>query len=143
MVRSKKTGQLRNAGILVIRAGLGILLFLHGYPTVVGGPDKWEETGSTMQYLGVEIAPMFFGFLAGTIELFGGIFLIMGVFFTPVLALLLLVRLASAFQQIASGDDFSIYAHSLEMIVVFIGLMFIGPGQYSVQNRMNRRRRLY
>lgn len=143
MVRSKKTGQLRNAGILVIRAGLGILLFLHGFPTVVGGPEKWEETGSTMQYLGVEIAPMLFGFLAGTIELFGGIFLIMGVFFTPVLALLLVVRLASAFQQIASGDDFSTYAHSLEMVIVFIGLMFIGPGQYSVQNRMNQRRRLY
>lgn len=143
MVRSIKTGQLRNAGILIIRAGLGILMFLHGYPIVVGGPDRWEETGSTMQYLGVEIAPMFFGFLTGVIELFGGLFLIMGVFFTPVLVMLLVVRLASAFQQIASGDDFSIYAHSLEMAMVLIGLMFIGPGQYSVQNRVNRRRRLY
>ncbi len=34
------------------------------------------------------------------------------------------------------GDSFLVYSHALEDGVMFLGLVFIGPGQYSIDARM-------
>lgn len=128
-------------GLLIIRIGLGILFTLHGYPKVFGGPEKWVEVGLSMQQLGVDFAPMFFGFMAGVIELFGGIFMVFGIFYTPTMILLALLMGLTALQNVAAGQGFTEFSHPLQMTLVFLGLLFIGPGQYSVDNRINRRRR--
>lgn len=141
MLRSRKRGQYRNIGLLIIRIGLGILFALHGYPKVFGGPEKWVEVGMSMQQLGIDFAPMFFGFMAGVIELFGGLFMVFGIFYTPTMILLTLLMGVTALQNIASGQGVAEFSHPLEMTLVFLGLLFIGPGQYSVDNRINRRRR--
>lgn len=141
MLRSRKRGQYRNIGLLIIRIGLGILFALHGYPKVFGGPEKWVEVGMSMQQLGIEFAPMFFGFMAGVIELFGGLFMVFGIFYTPTMILLALLMGVTALQNIAAGQGLTEFSHPLEMTLVFLGLLFIGPGQYSLDNRINRRRR--
>ncbi|MDZ7772385.1 MAG: DoxX family protein [Balneolaceae bacterium] len=137
----RRRGVYRDIGLLIIRAGLGVVFVLHGYPKVFGGPEKWEEVGATMQYLGIEFAPMFFGFMAGAIELFGGLFLAFGLFFTPTLALMILVMAVAAAEQVATGGGLTGIAHPIELALVFLGLLFIGPGRYSLEWRINRRRR--
>lgn len=145
MLRSRKTGQYRNIGLLILRIGIGILFIIHGYPKVFGGPEVWTEHGQAMSTIGIDFAPMFFGFVAGITEFFGGIFLLFGLFFMPSVVMLFLVMLVVAAKQIAVGEGFATYSHSIEIAIVFLSLVFLGPGRYSLDKRLNRRarRRLY
>lgn len=131
----------RNIGLLILRLGLGTMLILHGYPKMFGGPETWVEVGSAMQYLGIDFAPMFFGFMAGVTEFFGGIFLLLGVFFTPTLIALFLVMIVATAQQMGAAEGFTDYSHSIELAVVFLSLMFIGPGGLSLDRKLKKKRR--
>jgi len=37
--------------------------------------------------------------------------------------------------HLKSGDDFNKYAHALESLIIFTGLLFVGPGKYSVDKK--------
>lgn len=144
MVRSRKLEEYRNIGLVILRLGLGIMFILHGYPKMFGGPDTWEQVGTAVQNLGIDFAPMFFGFMAGVAEFFGGIFLLLGLFFTPSIVLLFTVMLVATTQHLSAGDGFALYSHSIELAIVFVSLMFIGPGKYSLDKKLkNKRRRRY
>ena len=137
MINKRKRSELRNIGLIILRIGLGIMFILHGYPKMFGGPEKWTEVGGAMQYLGIGFAPMFFGFMAGVIEFFGGIFLICGLFFTPTVFFVMLVATA---KHIGAADGFVSYSHSIEIAIVFLSLLFIGPGKYSLDNKLQSKR---
>ncbi len=141
MAPLRKRGIYRNVGLLIIRIGLGIMFILHGFPKMFGGPDTWVEVGSAMQYLGIDFAPMFFGFMAGVTEFFGGIFLLCGLFFMPSVIFLFIVMLVATVQHIGAGDGFVSYSHSIEMAIVMFGLLFIGPGKYSLDRKLQKRNR--
>lgn len=138
MTPLRKRGIYRNVGLLIIRIGLGIMFILHGYPKMFGGPDTWVEVGSAMQFLGINFAPMFFGFMAGVTEFFGGIFLLFGLFFTPSVILLSMVMIVATAKHVGAADGFTNYSHSIEMGIVFVGLLFIGPGKYSLDRKLQR-----
>lgn len=131
-----KLGKLRNTGLLLIRIGVGVsFIFLHGFPKLTGGPDTWQAVGQSMNHLGIEHYPAIWGFSAGVIETLGGIFLVFGLFFRPSCILLALVMVVAAFHHLASGDGWGVASHAIEVGVVFIGLLFVGPGKYSVDKR--------
>ncbi len=140
MLKNRKRGDYRNIGLLILRIGLGIMFILHGYPKMFGGPEIWTEVGGAMQYLGIDTAPMFFGFMAGVIEFFGGIFLIGGLFFTPTTFCLMLVMLAATAKHIGAADGFASYSHSIEIAIVFLSLLFIGPGKLSLDRKLQAKR---
>jgi len=141
MAPLRKRGIYRNVGLLIIRIGLGIMFILHGFPKMFGGPDTWVEVGSAMQYLGIDFAPMFFGFMAGVTEFFGGMFLLCGLFFMPSVIFLFIVMLVATIQHVGAGDGFVIYSHSIEIAIVMLGLLFIGPGKYSLDRKLQKRNR--
>lgn len=143
MAPIRKRGIYRNIGLLIIRIGLGFMFILHGYPKMFGGPDMWVEVGSAMQFLGMDFAPMFFGFMAGVTEFFGGIFLLFGLFFTPSLIFLFMVMVVATIKHLGAGDEFIYYSHSIEMAIVFMGLLFIGPGKYSLDRKLQKKNRRY
>lgn len=143
MIRGRKSGQYRNIGLLIIRIGLGLMFMIHGYPKVFGGPEMWTSVGSATQYIGLDFAPMFFGFLAGITEFFGGLFLLLGFFFRPIAGCLMVVMLVAASSHIGQGDGFTTVSHSIELAVVFLGLIFIGAGKYSIDRRVESRSRRY
>ena len=90
-MRTRNSERYKDIGLLILRIGLGIMFILHGYPKVFGGPEMWAEVGRATQSIGINFSPEFFGFMAGITELFGGIFLMFGLFFKPALVMLLLV----------------------------------------------------
>ncbi|NGP89552.1 DoxX family protein [Fodinibius halophilus] len=141
MLNKRKRNEFRDVGLLILRIGLGIMFIIHGYPKMFGGPEVWSEIGTAVQYLGIDFAPMFFGFMAGVTEFFGGIFLILGLFFSPTVFFLLVVMLVAAAQHLGAGDSFASYSHSIEMGVVFLSLIFIGPGTYSLDKKLQEKRR--
>lgn len=143
MLRSQRKEQMRNIGLLLLRIGLGIMFMLHGYPKVFGGPEMWAEVGAYLQNIGISFAPMFFGFMAGIAEFFGGLFLLLGLFFIPSVIFLLIVMLVAAATHLGAGDPFTIYSHSIELAIVFISLLFIGSGKYNLDKKLEKRNRRY
>lgn len=140
MTRPRKKADLRNIGLLILRVGLGIMFILHGYPTMFGGPETWSQIGSSMQYIGIDFAPMFFGFMIGVAEFFGGIFLILGLFFKPSVIFLFIMMLVVSAKDFGAGDQFASYSQTIEMAIVFLSLFFIGSGKYSLDRKLEKKR---
>ncbi|GAA4387116.1 hypothetical protein GCM10023186_32430 [Hymenobacter koreensis] len=131
-------------GLLLLRLGLGIMFVLHGYPKLMGGPEKWLGLGGEMKYLGIQFAPTFWGFMAAVSETIGGQLLLLGLFFRWACVALLLTMIVAAISHIGAGDGFGGYSHAVESAVLFLALAFIGPGRFSVdQVLFPPRRRLY
>jgi putative oxidoreductase len=122
----------KDFGLLVIRVGLGIMFIYHGLPKLMGGEDMWMKVGSSAKYVGITFAPVFWGFMAGTVEALGGLFLIIGLAFRPVCLLLIINLIVAAAYHFGSGGGMEAAAHAIEDAIMFAGLFFIGPGSYSL-----------
>ena len=116
-------------GILLIRVGLGLLFFLHGWPKLMAGPQRWAGLATGV---GLTVAPAFWGFMAAIAETLGGVLLGAGFLFR-VAAFLLLCDMAGALSfHLHHGDAFVGYSRPIEMMIVFAALFLTGPGRYSV-----------
>jgi putative oxidoreductase len=128
-------GNYKNFGLLIIRIGLGVLFIWHGVPKLAGGPDHWEKIGGAMKVVGISYAPAFWGFMAAIIETFGGLLLMIGLAFRPVCLLLVLNLIVAALMHFSKGDGLQGASHAIEDAIMFLGLIFIGPGLYSIDKK--------
>ncbi len=124
----------RDIGLLILRAGIGIMFMGHGLPKLIAGPDKWLILGGTMNALGVDFAPMAWGFMAGFSEFAGGMLLALGFFTRPACFFLLATMIVATSMHISKCDPFLKYSHAMEAGILFLSLIFIGPGKYSLDN---------
>jgi putative oxidoreductase len=125
-------GRWSNAGLLIMRAGLGVMMVLHGYPKLIGGPDKWLKLGGNMADLGITFYPVFWGFMAAVSEALGGVLVALGLAFRPACLFLMLTMAMASFVHLSGGDGIMDASHALELGFVFLGLLFVGPGRYSM-----------
>lgn len=128
-------GKYKNTGLLIIRISLGILFMLHGYPLLLGGPEKWETLGSSMKYAGITFIPVFWGLMAALTETFGGFLFLLGLAFRPVCLLLVFTMAIAAFMHLSKGDGLPVASHAIEAGFVFLGLTLVGPGKYSIDKK--------
>ena len=128
-------GKYRNTGLLIVRIGLGTMFMLHGYPKLLGGPEQWEALGGAMKNLGITFAPVVWGLLAGITETFGGFLILLGLAFRPVCMLLTFNLLVAAIMYLKSGEDFMSASQAIETGFMFLALIFIGAGKYSVDKK--------
>jgi len=128
-------GKYRNTGLLLIRIGLGVMFIIHGFPKLAGGPDGWTGLGGSMKVIGINFLPVFWGFMAAVSETFGGFLLIVGLFFRPALILLIFTMIIATLVHFGKGDGLQGASHAIELAIVFFGLIFIGPGKYSVDKK--------
>jgi len=128
-------GKYRNTGLLLLRIGLGIMFIIHGFPKLAGGPGGWTGLGGSMKVIGINFLPIFWGFMAAATETFGGFLLIVGLFFRPALLLLIFTMVIAALVHFGKGDGLGGASHAIELGIVFFGLIFIGPGKYSVDKK--------
>src|SRR6188768_1713313 len=101
----KFLGKYRDAGLLFMRLGLGIMFMIHGLPKLMGGPTTWKGVGMAMGNLGISIYPKFWGFLASATEGIGGMLLIIGIFYRPVCLLLTFTMFVATLQHYRAGDN--------------------------------------
>ena len=127
---------LRDAGLLLLRVGLGLMFMLHGGPKLAGGPDYWEKIGGSLAAFGIHFLPQFWGFAAGLVEFGGGLLLLLGLFFRPACLLLLVTMVVATNSHLSRGDDLNAASHAIEAGVTFLGLLFIGPGRFSLDERL-------
>ena len=125
----------RHIGLLVLRIGIGLMFILHGAPKLFGGVEKWVKIGGAMASLGIGFAPAFWGFMAAVSEFFGGICLILGVAFRPACILLTITMLVAAISHLSRGDGLGGASHAIELGIVFLSLILIGAGKYSIDEK--------
>lgn len=119
-----------DVALLALRVGIGIsFVFVYGWSKITGGPGTWADLGQNMALFGITVWPTFWGFLAAAAEFVGGICLLLGLLFRPVLGLLLVVMVVAASSHIAAGEG---PWHATEMATVFVALLLLGPGRYSL-----------
>jgi putative oxidoreductase len=124
-------------GHVVLRVGLGFTsLFLRGIWQLAGGPDRWEQLGGAMAYLGITFAPVFWGLMASLAEAVGGLCLLVGLFVRPAAAFLILTMFVICVYVFATnGTLMMARAHGLELAIGYTALLFLGPGKYSLDRK--------
>jgi putative oxidoreductase len=132
LMRMKFLARFREEGLLLLRLGLGVMFMVHGGPKLLAGPDKWLQLGGAMKSLGISWAPLFWGLLAALSEFCGGIGLILGLLFRPACLCLTVTMGVATLMHFGRGDGLLGASHALELGVVFLSLMLIGPGRYSL-----------
>ncbi len=128
----KFLGKYRDFGLLLLRLGIGAMFVLHGLPKLQGGPEKWTQLGGAMQYLGIGFMPLAWGLAAALSEFLGGILLVLGVLFRPACLFLTATMAVAATMHLGKGDGLMGASHAIELGILFLSLLFIGPGRYSI-----------
>ena len=134
----KVLGKYRDEGLLILRIGLGVMFILHGWPNIQGGPDLWEKVGMAMGNFGISFAPVVFGFLAALSEFGGGICLVFGLYTRGAALFMFITMVVAATMHLKSGDGLPKASHAIEAAFVFLGLIFIGAGKYSIYQKIEK-----
>ncbi len=115
---------------LILRLAIGTLFIVHGYPKLT---SKRKEGEAWMKSIGMPSAVIPFG---GFVELFGGLFLILGVL-TPIVATLSALWMLST-TSFAKSKLKKKYASGYELdITLFLSalaLALLGSGIYSIDH---------
>jgi putative oxidoreductase len=123
----------KDTGLLLLRIGIGLsFIFTHGGPKIVGGPDLWEKVGHAMSDYGITLYPVFWGLMAGLSEFVGGILVLLGLYIRPAAAFMAFTMITAFTTHITRHDPWGVASHPIEMLAVFLCLIFLGAGKYSL-----------
>lgn len=121
----------REAGLLLIRVSLGVLFILYTAPTLIAGHAAWARFGAGIHQIGLHSHYQVWGFLGALAACIGGVLLIFGLAFR--IGILLLLALAIIYAlSVERSSGFHIALPSIEMCFILAGLLFVGPGKFSV-----------
>ena len=121
----------REAGLLLIRVSIGVLFILYSAPVLMGGPKQWAYFGSGAGHFGLHSHLQFWGFMGSLLGCLGGVLMIFGLAFRIGVLLVLVLAVGHAV-SVCEGTGFRVALPSIEMCFVLVGVLFIGPGKYSV-----------
>ncbi len=128
-------GRYHNTGLFILRTGVGAMMIVHGFDKLKGGPPVWLDLGHAMNTIHMHYIPTFWGFMCALTETLGGLFCVLGLWFRVVSLLMVFNFFIAALFHFSKGDGLPEAAHAIELIFVFAGLVFLGPGQYSVDRK--------
>jgi putative oxidoreductase len=128
-------GKYKDLALLLLRVGMGAMFILHGWPLIRGGPEMWKGLGAAMAYLGITAVPVVWGFIAAVSEFAGGICLVLGLAFRPACLMMACTMTVAAVSHLAGGESVAKASHAIEDSVVFLALLFLGPGRYSIDKK--------
>ena len=121
-------------GLLILRPCVGFAMIMHGVPKFLGGSEMLTSIGQAMSVYHITAYPLAWGFAAATIEVLGGVMIIMGLLFRYASFALFVVLLTAllSLKPHLTLDAFGGYAYTFVMASLFLSLILIGPGEYSL-----------
>ena len=128
----KFLGKYREAGLLLLRASVGLIFILICAPVLLSGEHRWWQFGSAMRVFNFHSHLDWWGFLGALSGCIGGIFMILGFAFRIGILLAFLVALVNAIA--VAHHEHALYSIMIpiEAVIILVCLSFIGPGKYSV-----------
>ena len=131
--------KLREVGLALLRIILGVVFFAHGYLKFF----KMGMAGVIGFFTSLGIpAPTVAAWGVTSLEMIGGIGLILGVF-TPVFGVLFAIEMAGVIFFAKRGQGFFApkgYEFELTLLVASLALALSGPGAFSLDKVFGRRR---
>ena len=126
----KSLNSLQPLGLLALRVALGLIFFSHGYP-------KLAHQGAGMQNFFVQHGlPGYFVYIAGVLEVFGAVLLVLGLF-TRGAALLLAIEMGVAIWKVHSSAGYLAvheYEFPLAVLTGCFALATVGAGLLSLDH---------
>jgi len=124
--------RLQPFGLLALRFALGVIFISHGYPKLI-------RSSAEMQHMFVQHGlPAQLVYVAGVLEAFGGLLLVLGLFTRPA-ALLLAVEMAVAIWRVHSSGGIlavHLYEFPLALSAACLALATVGAGGISVDESL-------
>jgi len=121
----------REAGLLLLRVSLGIVFIIYAAPALMSGPKGWAQFGGGASHFGFHSHAQFWGFVGSLLGCAGGVLMIFGLLFRVGVLLILVLAIPHAI-TIYETNPFRVALPSIEMCFILVGVLFIGPGKYSV-----------
>ena len=128
----KFLGKYREAGVLLLRASVGLIFILICGPVLLSGEHRWWQFGSAMRVFNFHSHLDWWGFLGALAGCVGGIFMMLGFAFRIGILLAFLVALVNAIAVTRHNHGLYLVLVPIEAVIVLVCLSFIGPGKYSV-----------
>jgi putative oxidoreductase len=131
----------KDLGLLLARLGVGLsVCIFHGWGKLTGGPETWAKIGANMELVNIAWYPVAWGFMAAFAEAICSCLLVVGVLFRPAAFLLAFTMFIAVLRHHSMPADnpnagWSGASHALELMSVFLGLLFTGPGRFSLTMR--------
>lgn len=126
-------------GLLIIRIVVGVVFIWAGVAKLLGGEQTLTNVGSAMGLYGITFLPLFWGIMAAVAETVGGLLFALGALFRVASAALAFTMFTATVLKLNSvGWDLSNhieYGWPLTMLALFVGMIFMSPGRYSLQGR--------
>lgn len=123
----------KDIGILILRVTIGCAFALiYGKMKIEGGSNMWTMVGSALTNFGITSGHTFWGFMATISEFGGGILLILGLFTRSAVILMAFTMIIAASTHLFMHDQWYNVMNPINMLAVFIALLFLGAGKYSL-----------
>ncbi len=122
----------RETGLLIMRLGLGVLFIILTGPVLLHGPRAWASFGAGIRHLGLHNHYQIWGFLGALMGSAGGALMIFGLFFRPGVLLVLTITFVHLLGVLSGVGTLRANLAAVELAVMLVGLLFVGPGKYSV-----------
>jgi putative oxidoreductase len=125
-------------GLLIMRLGIGTsMLIFHGYGKISVEIEVWKKIWSTIKTIKIDSLTQIWEFMALFSESACALLIVLfmiGVLFRPVTVLLAFTMLIAILRHLTlpegtAGAGWSGAAQSLELLIIFSGLLFLGPGR--------------
>jgi putative oxidoreductase len=125
-------GKYRETGLLLFRSSIGLIFIILIAPVLWNGQGSWERFGSVMSHLDFHSHYKFWGFVGAVAGCAGGVLMVLGLFFRVGTLFVLIVTLIHLVAVWDEHGDFHSRLPALEMSILLLSLLLIGPGKYSV-----------
>ncbi len=122
----------RETGLLLMRLALGILFIVLTGPVLLGGAARWQSFGSAIRNLGLHNHFQIWGFIGALLGCAGGALMIFGLFFRMGVLLVLVLTFVHLLGVWHGGHALRENLAAVELFVLLLGILFVGPGKYSV-----------
>src|SRR3954453_10722764 len=122
----------REAGLLLMRVSLGVLFIIVTGPVLLGGGSRWAVFGAGIRNLGLHSHFQIWGFLGALAGCVAAVLMIFGLFFRPGVLLALALSFVYTLGMMNGHAGIRDALVPLELGAMLLGLLFVGPGKYSV-----------